>query len=389
MRKSGDAIPAGTDIVLVPATATLIKAKDKLAAWLGDGFLVLDEAHLFKSKTARRTQAVYGPRLDRKGGLTDRPSRILAMSGTFAPNHNGELYPHLRALAPETILNGRGIPMAGTDFEARYCTMQPFGPSRVMRPIGSANTDELRERFKPRVTIVTAAEVQEAFPHPRTETVRLDPADVDFDFLAAAALIPDAELRNRAIAVHRRITADASDDVVDAAVVELLRLAGQDQHLAHLRRAIGKAKIAWLEDLVGGRAPSDRPTLVFNTYVETGAEVVRRLQEQSIAVLRIYGATPDKQRDAVIEAVTQSRVAVALLQIDAAGAGLNFQAADTIVMLEPSWSPGVNEQAIGRACRIGQTTSVRILWPVIRNTIDESVMRVLKRKGANARRLWS
>ena len=80
---------------------------------------------------------------------------------------------------------------------------------------------------------------------------------------------------------------------------------------------------------------------------------------------------------------------VALLQIDAAGAGLNFQAADTVVMLEPSWSPGINEQAIGRACRIGQDTAVRILWPVVRGTIDESVLRVLRRKAGNARVLWS
>ena len=384
MRGASAPIPANVDVVLVPATTTLVNAKDMLAAWLGDGFLVFDEAHLYKSVTAKRTQAVYGKRLDRKGGLSEKPRRVLAMSGTFCPNHNGELYPHLRALAPDTILDGARA-VSVSDFE-RALRHEAGRNQRCDHRI--ANTEELRERIKPRVTIVTTAQVQEAFPHPRSEVVRLDPQDVDFDFLASAARIQDPALRDRAVAVHRKIGAGSSDAVVDAAVAELLQLAGQDRHPAHLRQAIGMAKVAFLEDLITGR-DHDRPTLVFNTYVETGATVVQRLEAQGISTVRIFGGTAEKAREAAIKAVRERRVAVALLQIDAAGAGLNLQAADTVVMLEPSWSPGVNEQAIGRACRIGQDTSVRILWPVIRGTIDEAGLRVLKRKSANAKTLWA
>ena len=70
----------------------------------------------------------------------------------------------------------------------------------------------------------------------------------------------------------------------------------------------------------------------------------------------------------------------AILQIDAAGSALNLQAANRIIMLEPSWTPGANHQAVARAVRIGQRNPVLISWPVVRHSIDESVMRVLRRK---------
>ena len=66
--------------------------------------------------------------LHRARALGERARIVLAMSGTFAPNYNSELYPHLRALAPETILGASGKPMTSIDFEQRYTFLKPFGP---------------------------------------------------------------------------------------------------------------------------------------------------------------------------------------------------------------------------------------------------------------------
>jgi SNF2 family DNA or RNA helicase len=81
-------------------------------------------------------------------------------------------------------------------------------------------------------------------------------------------------------------------------------------------------------------------------------------------------------------------VEAAILQIDAAGSALNLQAANRIIMLEPSWTPGTNGQAVARAVRIGQSNPVLISWPVVRHSIDESVMRVLRHKQAGLAELW-
>jgi SNF2 family DNA or RNA helicase len=57
-------------------------------------------------------------------------------------------------------------------------------------------------------------------------------------------------------------------------------------------------------------------------------------------------------------------------------------------MLEPSWAPGANHQAVARAVRIGQRNPVLISWPMIRGSIDEAVMRALRRKQDGLSELW-
>ena len=129
-------------------------------------------------------------------------------------------------------------------------------------------------------------------------------------------------------------------------------------------------------------------TLIFNTYRITGDRLEGLLADQGVVVGRIHGATPDAERRAVIAGIQGGEVEAAILQIDAAGSALNLQRANRIVMLEPSWTPGANQQAVARAMRIGQQNPVLISWPMIRHSIDEKVMRVLRRKQNGLDDLW-
>jgi DNA repair protein RAD16 len=103
---------------------------------------------------------------------------------------------------------------------------------------------------------------------------------------------------------------------------------------------------------------------------------------------RIHGGTSAAERRAVISGIQDGSIEAAILQIDAAGSALNLQAADRIIMLEPSWTPGTNRQAVARAVRIGQHNPVLISWPTIRHSIDEAVMRILRRKQNGLTELW-
>jgi len=117
LRHGNDVIPADVDTVLVANSAMLVTHRDQLRGW-GPLLVVLDEAAAFKTATAARTKAVYGDALDGAGGIIDGVPFVLAMSGTLAPAHNGELYPHLRAVAPAALIDERGsfrswLPEAG------------------------------------------------------------------------------------------------------------------------------------------------------------------------------------------------------------------------------------------------------------------------------------
>ena len=142
LRHGGDAIPTDVDTVLVANSTMLVTHRDQLRGWCPI-LVVLDEAAAFKTATAARTKAVYGDALDGTGGIIDEVPYVLAMSGTLAPAHNGELYPHLRALAPAALLDERGRIMRRHIFEKTFCvygSRRVAGGREVQVIVGSRNS---------------------------------------------------------------------------------------------------------------------------------------------------------------------------------------------------------------------------------------------------------
>jgi Helicase conserved C-terminal domain len=395
LRHGSDVVPADVDTVLVANSTMLVTHRDQLRGWC-PSLVVLDEAAAFKTATAARTKAVYGDALDGVGGIVDEVPFVLAMSGTLAPAHNGELYPHLRALAPAALVDERGRIMRRHVFEKTFCVIDArrvAGGREVQVIVGSRNSSLLRKRIDPYVTHVTLREIAPTLPPERHELVSIAREDVKLDELAAIADIEDAEIR---VAVETLAAAIRDDLVpapdVDREMTRLMEMIGGGTALAHLRRAYGLAKLPYAEDVVmsrrGGGSRERTPTLVFNTFRLTGDRLEALLSDQDIMVGRIHGGTSTAERHAVISGIGDGSIEAAILQIDAAGSALNLQAADRIIMLEPSWTPGTNHQAVARAVRIGQHNPVLISWPTIRHSIDEAVMRTLRRKQGGLTELW-
>ena len=245
----------------------------------------------------------------------------------------------------------------------------------------------LRERIAPYVARVTLRQVATTLPPERHELVPIAREDVNLDEVAAIADIEDTDIR---VAVQALAAAIAGGLVpapdIERETARLMQMIGGGVALAHLRRAYGLAKLSYVEDVVMSRRKS--VTLIFNTYRITGDRLEALLADQGVVVGRIHGGTSDAARRAVITGIQDGVVEAAILQIDAAGSALNLQRANRIVMLEPSWTPGANQQAVARAVRIGQQNPVLISWPVIRRSIDEKVMGVLRRKQSGLDELW-
>lgn len=62
---------------------------------------------------------------------------------------------------------------------------------------------------------------------------------------------------------------------------------------------------------------------------------------------------------------------VLLLSLKAGGVGLNLTCASYAFMMDPWWSPSMEDQAIDRIHRIGQTNSVKVIRFVIDGSIEE------------------
>jgi SNF2 family DNA or RNA helicase len=78
---------------------------------------------------------------------------------------------------------------------------------------------------------------------------------------------------------------------------------------------------------------------------------------------------------------------VFLISLKAGGLGLNLTAAEYVFLLDPWWNPAVEQQAIDRAHRIGQTKPVVAYRLIAKDTVEEKVQELQKMKRDLARAL--
>ncbi len=71
-----------------------------------------------------------------------------------------------------------------------------------------------------------------------------------------------------------------------------------------------------------------------------------------------------------------------LISLKAGGTGLNLTGADTVILFDLWWNPAVEEQAAGRAHRIGQKSVVQVIRLLSRGTIEERIFESQQRKRA-------
>jgi SNF2 family DNA or RNA helicase len=114
--------------------------------------------------------------------------------------------------------------------------------------------------------------------------------------------------------------------------------------------------------------------------------IQERLTRRAIAYALLTGATRD--REAAIRQFEDGDADVFLVSLKAGGTGLNLIAADTVILYDPWWNPAVEDQAIDRAYRIGQTKPVFVHKLVASGTIEEKMEILKERKSALAQSLF-
>ncbi|WP_051437606.1 DEAD/DEAH box helicase [Eubacterium xylanophilum] len=124
---------------------------------------------------------------------------------------------------------------------------------------------------------------------------------------------------------------------------------------------------------------SGRKIIVFSFFKNTLNTVAEMLGERCAGI--IDGSVSSEDRQKIIDKYSSDETGdVLVCQVQAAGVGLNIQAASVIVFCEPQLKPSIETQAIARAYRMGQTETVMVHRLLIRSSIDERIMDILKEK---------
>jgi SNF2 family DNA or RNA helicase len=98
-----------------------------------------------------------------------------------------------------------------------------------------------------------------------------------------------------------------------------------------------------------------------------------------------YLAGDTENRGELVETFQSAKDgAVFLISLKAGGFGLNLTAASYVVLFDPWWNPAVENQAIDRTHRIGQTSKVMAYRLLMRDSIEQKIRLLQKQKGALA-----
>lgn len=177
-----------------------------------------------------------------------------------------------------------------------------------------------------------------------------------------------------------RVTLTASDLFAAPSVVETT-----DAIKPEMQQESFSAKIKALVELLL-QARENEPSVksvVFSQFSGMLNLVEVALEEAGFKFVRIDGSMTLKKREAALRAFESkdpSSPSVFLLSLKAAGVGLNLVAASQVFMLDPWWNPAIEEQAMDRVHRLGQTRDVEIVRLIVRDSIEERILNLQEKK---------
>ncbi|NIG52564.1 DEAD/DEAH box helicase [Chitinophaga sp. Cy-1792] len=121
--------------------------------------------------------------------------------------------------------------------------------------------------------------------------------------------------------------------------------------------------------------------LVFSQFLGMLGLIKERLQHLKIPFEYFDGSTSTMDREKAIQNFQgNDECRVFLISLKAGGVGLNLTAADYVYIVDPWWNPAVEQQAIDRTHRIGQTKNIFAYRMICKDTVEEKILQLQERK---------
>jgi superfamily II DNA or RNA helicase len=312
--------------------------------------LVLDEAQALKNAATKRAKSVAEFDADFR----------LALSGTPVENRLADLWSVMNLINPGLL----GTPQ---QFNERFA-----GP--IERQQDAAARARLRRLVAPFLLRRTKAQVLQDLP-PRTEIVhRVEPTEAERHFLEA--------LRRDAQAAVAAAVAGNERAAPMQVLAELMRLrrAVCDPRLVSPELGLVGSKMAEFEHIVRELVDGGHKALVFSQFTDYLDLLAERVTQMGLAFQRLDGSTPQPQRTQRVAAFQRGEGDVFLISLKAGGFGLNLTAADYVLIVDPWWNPAAEDQASGRAHRMGQQRPVTVYRLVTAGSVEERIIELHRDK---------
>ncbi len=312
-------------------------------------YIFLDESQTIKNPNSERYKAAR---------LLQSRNRI-ALTGTPVENNTFDLYGQLSFACPGLLGSKQyfkdiyAIPIDKFEYSKRAIELQKKIKPFILRRTKKQVATELPEKTEMLIYCEMNTEQRRIYDLYEKE-VR--------DFISAT---DEDEIHNKSMHVLTGLT-------------RLRQICNSPVLLKDGHSGDHAVKIEILTEQIENKS-KEHKILVFSQFVEMLDLIKAKLDEKSIRYEYLTGQT--QNRGAKVQHFQNNEeVRVFLISLKAGGTGLNLTEADYVYLVDPWWNPAVENQAIDRSYRIGQTKNVVAVRMICSGTIEEKMMNLQKKK---------
>jgi SNF2 family DNA or RNA helicase len=323
-------------------------------------YVVLDESQAIKNPQSKVTKAA---------SLLNAKNK-LCMSGTPLQNNTFDIYAQMNFLNP-------GMLGSVEYFRNEFATpIDKFGEKE--------NKDHLRKLLFPFILRRTKEQVAKDLPE-KIETVLF------CEMEEAQRNIYDAyrnDYRDKIMGVISEQGIDKSQLTILQGLMKLRQICdspaimNEEEKMPNVSVKLDEIGREITENIGNHKA------LIFSQFLGMLALIKEKLVELGVKFEYFDGSTTATERERAIQSFQNNdEVRVFLISLKAGGVGLNLTAADYVYIVDPWWNPAVEQQAIDRTHRIGQTKNIFAYRMICKDTIEDKIIQLQEKKRNLARDL--
>lgn len=349
-QERADLMQQSTDVPVWITTYPLIrKDVDLYKAQIFDACFI-DEAQFIKNPTSLGAKAVKAVQAKHRFALT----------GTPIENTLSELWSIFDFVMP--------------GFFGRYRQFEECYEKPILRDHDSVQMQKLRRKIRPFVLRRMKKEVLTELPD-KIETRRMA------EMGAKQRKIYESYLARiqMELAGDEENTPGGNRMQVLAALTRLRQICCHPATFA-LNYHGGSGKLDLLMEQLPDILEGGHSVIVFSQFTSMLSIIAHELKQRNIPFFYLAGSTSAQERKREVKEFNRGEVKVFLISLKAGGTGLNLTGADTVIHFDPWWNPAVEDQATDRAYRIGQKKKVQVIKYVMKDSIEEKIYELQKRK---------
>ena len=141
------------------------------------------------------------------------------------------------------------------------------------------------------------------------------------------------------------------------------------------------SKIEALIKLLKASVGEGNKTVVFSQWTSFLDLVQAQLNQHGLVFTRLDGRMDAAQRDAAIESLdSEDECKIMLASLGVCSVGLNLVAANQVILSDSWWAPAIEDQAVDRVHRLGQTRDCKVVRLIMKDSVEDEVLEIQAKK---------